>query len=421
MSKYCIKCGTKLAYDDLFCGICGVKQESTETPVEVPTESKAEKNIDIKTETVVAESVVESTFPILETNNKRSKKSLILAIGGITVICIITLLVIFMFSRSKGLVALDEVEQKLNEAYTKVWGGYGFGFNGVTEFEIKNVDENTHDQTFSCFVTPSADGVTGLSIMGLVKDGQIVQMQSVYIGSADAFVQSDTDTQTNLLTLTIFPISIFKEDIDTVQEFVDFLRNMDAVNSITSGLVNKRIVEGDIEYTFVGGSENNIVMSSFNIRYLPAFSSGYFEDDNNDEVEDDIVVDSEVEVKDFISKIQGYWVSKSGSSCIIMYIKDKTITDGYYRSESFPTETITDVTKMNNNEFKIETYSSATYLFEQVFPEMYTTYTFSSMNDFKKEMIVSTKNGEKIKYTFAGNSYESAEKICETMLRFEVN
>ena len=74
------------------------------------------------------------------------------------------------------MVALDEVENKLNEAYIKVWEGYDIDFNGVTEFEIESVDEETHDQTFSCFVMPSADGVTGLRVMGLVKDGQVIQM-----------------------------------------------------------------------------------------------------------------------------------------------------------------------------------------------------------------------------------------------------
>ena len=291
--KYCIKCGTKLADDDLFCGSCGAKQETVEVPVEAPVKNNPEKDADVKVETVVAGSVPE-TAPSAPTTNKaeRSKKPLIMAIGGIAIVCIIAVLAIFLLGNSKGLIALDEVEQKLNEAYIKVWEGYDIDFDGVTEFEIENVDEDTHDQTFSCFVMPSADGVTGLRVMGLVKDGQVIQMQSIYVGSEDAFNQLDTDTQASFFALVTFPISIFKEDIDTVQEFGDFLRNMDVVSDGTSGADNMRTVDGDIEYTYMGGMGNGIVMSSFNIRYLPAFSTGFFEDDDDDVIDDDDVVDN---------------------------------------------------------------------------------------------------------------------------------
>lgn len=275
--KYCIKCGTKLADDDLFCGSCGAKQET----VEVPAESKIEKEIDEKTETVDTGSFSESASPAPKTNNKRSKKPLIFAIGGFVSVCIVVIFAIFMFGNNKGLIALDDVEQKLNDAYIKVWEGYDIDFNGVTEFEIENVDEDTHDQTFSCFVMPSDDGVTGLRVMGLVKDGQVVQMQSIYVGSEDAFNQLDTDAQASILALVTFPISIFKEDVDTIQEFGDFLRNMDVVNDGTSGPDNMRTVDGDTEYTYMGGSGNGIVMSTLTIRYLPAFPTGFFEDVDN--------------------------------------------------------------------------------------------------------------------------------------------
>ena len=170
MSKFCTKCGKKLNDEDVFCGGCGAKQEAIEAPVE----SNLEKDASVKVETVVTKSDLESTA--VTNNAKRSKKPLIFAICGIAIVCIVAVLAIFLFGNSKGLVALDEVENKLNEAYIKVWEGYDIDFNGVTEFEIESVDEETHDQTFSCFVMPSADGVTGLRVMGLVKDGQVIQM-----------------------------------------------------------------------------------------------------------------------------------------------------------------------------------------------------------------------------------------------------
>lgn len=282
--KYCMKCGTKLADDDLICGNCGVKQEAVEAPYcETPPieTSKTEKDIDTKTETMDAESISESDSLTEKTNDKRRKKTLILALGGIAIVCIVAILAIFLFGNSKGLVALDEVEQKLNEAYIKLWGDYDFDFDGVTEFEIENVDEDTHDQTFSCSIK-SPDGVSGLRVYGLVKDGQVVQMQSVYFDDEEDFRRLDTDTQAALVALIEFPISIFKEDVDTLQEMKDFLfYNMVDVNNGTAKGDERRTVEGDIEYSYMGGSGKGVAIFCFNIRYLPAFSHGFFEDNND--------------------------------------------------------------------------------------------------------------------------------------------
>ena len=300
MGRYCKKCGATLMEEAKFCGKCGAEirtsvSEQLSDSDNGNNQIEQRKNKTLSPTKIIA--VVIGFFVVIvglilafhpngstDSPSENSGKERTNASSKAQVVS--------DFGNSKGLVALDEVEQKLNEAYIKVWEGLDIDFNGVTEFEIENGDEDTHDQTFSCFVMPSADGVTGLRVMGLVKDGQVIQMQSIYVGSDDAFNQLDTDAQASFLALVTFPISIFKEDIDTVQEFGDFLCSMDVVNDSTFGAYNMRTVDGDIEYTYMGGIGNGIVMSLFNIRYLPAFSTGFFEDDDDDVIEDDDIDDN---------------------------------------------------------------------------------------------------------------------------------
>lgn len=277
MGKYCVGCGNSLADDDLFCRSCGTKQET----VGVFIEGQVENDAVVKAEMVITDPVPELDSSLYADKTKRGKKPLIFAIGSVAAVCIITVLVIFFLGGNKGLVAVDKMEQLIDEAYIKVIGAYDENYKGVKQVEIKNVNEKTHDQTFNCFVMPSEDGVTGLRVMGLVKNGQVIQLQSIYIGMEDDFNQLDAEAQIAFMTMIPYPISIFKEDLDTVQEIANFLDDMRAINSDTSGLNKMRTVEGDIEYTYTGGTGSGVAIFSFNIRYLPAFSSGFFEDNGD--------------------------------------------------------------------------------------------------------------------------------------------
>lgn len=300
MSKFCTKCGAKLADDDLFCGECGTKQEN----IELTKPPSATETVDAKEETPVH--TAESGSEVVVDNNESSNESkaeppivhntlkerpsptakkgkkMLWVIGGIVVVAIAAVLAIFLLNSNSALGKVDEIEQQLNEAFVKAWEGYDIGFEGVTEFEIQNVNEDTHDQTFSCFVMPSEDGVTGLRVMGLAKDGKVVQIQSVYVGTEDSFNMLSQDEQLAIMALPAFPVSIYKEDIGTLNEFAHFIGDMDVVNDGTSGPDNMRTVEGDIEYSYMGGTGNGVVMSTLTIRYLPAFPNGFFEDDDED-------------------------------------------------------------------------------------------------------------------------------------------
>lgn len=240
MSKFCAMCGTELADSDRFCEKCGAEQEI-----------------------------------------RRSNKPLIWAIGVIAVVCIIVIPAVVFSGKNKGLVAVDEVEQKLNEAFLKMARDADIDLDGLTGFEIENADEETHDQIFRCSLM-SYDGVIGFNAMGLVKNGQVVQIQSTFISSDDDFNEFDTYEQFIIKAMVAFPISIFKEDIDTTQEFIYFVRNMKEVSDGTFGQDDRRTVDEDIEYTYMDRSGNGMEISVFTIRYLPAFSTGYFEDDDDE-------------------------------------------------------------------------------------------------------------------------------------------
>lgn len=301
MSKYCTKCSAELSDDDIFCGNCGAKQETDNQNNKSSVENNPEKDANINAERRNTGTITQPVFSASTVNkSKRNKKPLIWVIAGIALVCILAVLAIggvttvgviavlgtSMFGRNKGLMALDDVEQKVNEAFLKLEGDELSFFDGVTEFEIRDVDADTHDQTFSCCILPSGYGVE-FSVLGLVKEEQVIQMQCVFCDyREDYFIKydEDRDLRDAMLMMAVFPISIFKEDIDTMQELDEYIDSMDIVYADPSGQICRQTVDDDIEYTymyFTGG----LPMSVFTIRYLPAFSTGYLEE--NFEEEDD--------------------------------------------------------------------------------------------------------------------------------------
>ena len=313
MSKYCMKCGKRLEDGDLFCDRCGAKQEVPAPPAEKEPpeqgsaanslsrqEDRANPNKELcsnggsfensaahlasNAESGRAPSGTETspTSPLSQQDSQRklrhSKKKFILPVLCAAVLCIIAIAVIFFFHRSRGLMDLDDVEQTLNESYRKAWGGYADDYSGVAQFEIQDVKGQSYDQTFSCIVSPFSDGATGLRVIGLARKGKVIQLQSVYVLPEENFHQLDSNAQAGLLAMAMFPVNIFEEDIDTVSKFIPYLNQMEDCSDGTSAPDQRRHVKGDIEFSYMSGYGNGVVLSTFNIRYLPAFSSGFFDE-----------------------------------------------------------------------------------------------------------------------------------------------
>ena len=280
--RKCIKCGYILEDNDVFCVSCGAKQESSDisiAPNEMPPEIES---ADIS-KSVNKPEVVFNQAASQNGKTKRSKKLLILTIGGIAIVCIIALLAIFMFGHTKGLIALDEVEQKLNEAFDKLWGDYADTFEGVTGFEVDAVDDKeAYDHIFCCFAPLFGADATCPIINGRIKNGQVIQLQAQIILTEDLFNQLNVDTQAAMMVMLASPTVIFKDEIDTMNDLTAFLADMEAVNDEVSGPIKLRAIDGDIEYTYMCGYGSGIGGATYTIRYLPAFTNGFFEDDDDE-------------------------------------------------------------------------------------------------------------------------------------------
>lgn len=288
MSKYCIMCGNKLAEEDLFCGNCGAKQEVSESYEATYEEPKEEKSTDDRPEPEIENSVLESEVTPRNTDkSKRNKKAFRIAIGGVIIVGLIVGLAIFFLGNRGGLLSVDEIEQELSETYAKLWDGSDYEYDGITEFEVKSVDEDTHDEIFSCNVDP---GIDNFMVLGLIKNGQIIQLQSIFLADRESMNQLEKDMQDSILAVAAFPVGIFNEDIDTPQNLREFLNEMEDINDATSSVpINKIMVDGDVEYTYMGGiGESDIVMSCLTIRYLPAFPTGFYEEEDGDDANEDV-------------------------------------------------------------------------------------------------------------------------------------
>lgn len=292
MSKFCIKCGNTLSDEDIYCTRCYAIQERVDPEIEKLVRHRMINGSQQSNHLV--------SQPKKEHKQSQRKKNIIVFLCIFLIIAILVASVLFFKAFmnflleednpasagsdvAKGLVAIDELETKLNEAYEEVWNLDDY--QGVTDFTVTKVNEDTHDQIFSCFAMPlEGNDVLGHQVMGLAKDGHVIQIQSLFIFYADGFFQAEEDMQERMRRSVLFPVCIFKEKINTLQECGDFLALMDVDEReiVTQG----SFTEGDVEYTFMSGvGKGDLLLYLLTIRYLPAFSTGYFED-GSDELSD---------------------------------------------------------------------------------------------------------------------------------------
>ncbi|MBQ3055602.1 MAG: hypothetical protein IJC88_05805 [Oscillospiraceae bacterium] len=279
-------------------------------------------------------------------------------------LCVVMLVTFCACREETGLLAASDIEQKLNEAYIEAMDGAADDYEGVSEFTLKNVKEETHDQTFHCFVLPSKDDVMGFRVMGLVKNGQIIQIQSSYTGFEDEFHQMDSEIQMIFQLLPVFPAGIFKKELDSINKFGGFIDSMEVVNDGSSGAFKTKLVDGDLEYTYMGGTGNGGVMSIFTVRYLPAFSNGFFEDETDltekseeEETQQEVLVQSPEE--EFWEKVSGVWMNMNHYDEYphfdFIRFENGTIVYGTMWGEFWgDPEEISQITKVGPDQFEID-------------------------------------------------------------------
>lgn len=278
MSKYCLKCRAEIEDDALFCNKCGEKQEEAKMSVE----DIGEEN----TEFVSTEQEMQDFGDVILVKKDKRKRIFLSVIIGL-VATLAGCLMIFFLSVPKGLVDAEEIEQKLSEAYRQALGGK-IEYNGVVDFEIKNVDEEEYDQTFSCYVYPSKDGSNTYTVRGEIKKGKVVQIRVVGIWDTGVLYEQDENIVSIFGLMPMFPISIVKEEDYTIDMMAEFFDNMKWL-SAEGEPERKNLVEDDIEYTYIGGKGDFVTFSAFNIRYLPAFSGGYIVEGEEEVVQDKLL------------------------------------------------------------------------------------------------------------------------------------
>ncbi len=308
MSKYCIRCGKEIADNSQFCIRCGAKQVVTPPPAADtgrnyaagkhcircgrPLAEKASVCLacgavqDTSEATIMAHKPIpqkEEDLPTAskESKPKRSKKPLVVTVLVILLLTAAAAGALFFLSNmEKGLAGADEIEQMLNDAYMKALDDDDY--RGVRRFRTRDADEKTHDQTFTCDVVSADDDISSIQASGFIKNDEVIQLRTIYFGYTEPADPENEEDRFPEPAVAIFPISIFKEDIDTPDEFEEFLSEMDVISEDESGSRTLQTAEDNIEYTYVSEVVSDIISVTFTVRYLPAFDTGLLESDLTD-------------------------------------------------------------------------------------------------------------------------------------------
>lgn len=275
MAKYCYNCGAEIKEDDAFCTKCGAKQQVEEME-NIPVEKMGSVPVE---------------------NKVAPKKLYLFAIIGIVAVIVLLVSSFIIIKKpfsgknsieqnsSVDQPKLSNIEEEINQALKLMFEGTETQVADVQDFEVKNQNESTHDKSFSC------NALNGqLAVMGLSKDGNVIQMQTLLIVSGDIFDQTSDDEKAALVGVALFPASIFDDSIKSLEDYNEIIHSFEDVeNSGISG-DSLRYIDGDIEYAMVSGYSDSSAIVSINIRYLPAFSgNSYFSgEEENSEQEGDL-------------------------------------------------------------------------------------------------------------------------------------
>lgn len=275
----CSHCGAHLMDDETVCSRCGARREP-EVPVDkkgrpMPTKEEIERKKDRR-----ADIFLRIILPIVGSTLSIAAFCLILWMG-------------YNFLKDysanvdsvgetqsiseNGLFRAVDIENNLNTAYIKANVKIDGDYPGVSRFAMEDAAELTHDQTFSCVVVAGENG-TAVDAEGMIKEGQVVQLQTVVRSKPESYGQMDEAEQAATMTFAVFPVSIFRKDIMTSADFSAFIDSMALVSAENAPVEKRRIVEDNIEYTYMCGEREGVMVSSFTARYLPGFAGGFLEE-----------------------------------------------------------------------------------------------------------------------------------------------
>ena len=408
---FCFKCGSEIKEEDLFCPKCGTRQMLS----------------------AVGNEKVESIEAEISVPNKSKKKIIIIGITAIVAILAIVFLVMKKHNRvdEKGsaLPKLTNIESELNTAFAMLFEGTGVNVDKIQDFQIEEQKETTHDKAFSC------NAFNGnLTVMGLAKGEDVIQVQTVLLTPSAGFDSLEDSEKKALVGVALFPASIFDDEIKTLDDFNTLINALEEVENTGISGDTMRYVKDDIEYTMVSGYSysRSAIIISVNIRYLPAFSCGYFEEDEeeNIEINSNNTIDAKEDfLKSFHEKSNGYWVDMDS----INYAEYGAIFDFYafteeelyfatYCGHKWLSGKVVDADLLADNMYKITIF----------YPEVNDVDMDYYCEEYTEEWEVCFDNNTfyllddpNVVYTYAGETLDEAasvvEKLCKGLFGNVVN
>lgn len=206
---------------------------------------------------------------------KMQKSKLWIVAGVVALVCCLGLCVGLSYDGKKTdrtienyePINIDEFEKQLNKKLALIYN------NNAIDLEIENVDEKDYDQTFSCTLHDLDENVVSVFINGRAKDGKVVDFEYQTLSTYE------TGEYYELFMEAMLPaVSVFNKDVLSIDDCAEFWMDMDSINDSPDGMVWHRIVKGTVEYANNSITSEKHLLNTINVRYLPAFESGYFEE-----------------------------------------------------------------------------------------------------------------------------------------------
>lgn len=253
---YCGRCGKELIEGAIFCGNCGNNISNTS----------------ISDSPNYAEKIGEE--------KKTKNRWIPILISGIAVILISVFLVCyFNFIKPKmalnKLPELSTIERQMNRALNVMFDSSSG--HEVSNFEISDAEGENYDKTFEC------QAMNGhVMIVGQAKDGHVIQIQTIVMFNADD-IDDFEETVAALMELSIFQLSLFDDDVNKPSDYSRVRHDLEELDDYGNYSYAGRYVKDDIETVVSGGDMGTTMLILGNVRYLPEFEGGVFDDDVDEE------------------------------------------------------------------------------------------------------------------------------------------
>ncbi len=173
---------------------------------------------------------------------------------------------------------IDGLEAELENAYRNIYARKTW--EGIQGFEIKEVHEDNYNQSFSGTVTSDDGEIIRMEIMGLAKNGKVIQLQSAVICKTEGVANLSEKEFDDFLASGAFHLTLYRDDVNSVDNINMILNDMVNISSKNDKIQKLQKVQEDLEYSYMIGIGNDMTILSFTVRYLPAFETGFFEEED---------------------------------------------------------------------------------------------------------------------------------------------